>query len=191
MGIEFVILENKVLFVNPSFNFVLMKRLFGYVFIFLLFANFSIGIDKIDFSSDSNKREKVNCVLDLFSQNGDFILGSEMSKVIKNPTGDKGIIQYFLNNNIQMITYYDGKFWFKTLNQESQWLTLSPTLKGVKVKFPLLIKHDASIEVIRTADETTFIIQGIRLYGFDLEKIIVSDHLMTVYKYGTIIYQRS
>ena len=90
-----------------------------------------------------------------------------------------------------MITYYDGKFWFKTHNEESQWLTLSPTLKGVKVKFPLLIKHDASIEVIRTAEETTFIIQGIRLYGFDLEKIVVSDHLMTVYKYGTIIYQRS
>lgn len=168
-----------------------MKRFSFFTFIFFLFTNFSIGIDKLDFAGDRNKREKVNCVLDLFSKDGDYVLGSEMSKVIKNPSGDKGIIQYFLNHNIDMITYYDGKFWFKTNKEENQWLTLTPTLKGVKVKFPLLIKHNASIEVTRTGEETTFIISGMKLYGFDLEKIVVSDHLMTVYKFGTIIYQRS
>ncbi len=168
-----------------------MKRFLPYTFLFFLFTNFSIGIEKIDFAGDRNKREKVNCVLDLFSNNGDFILGSEISKVIKNPIGDKGLIQYFLNNNIEMITFYEGKFWFKTIHGENQWLTLAPTLKGVKVKFPVLVKHNASIEVSRTCEETTFIIHGIKLYGFDLEKIVVSDHLMTVYKYGTIIYQRS
>ena len=152
-----------------------MKRIFTYTFIFLLFSNFSIGVDKLNFGSDQNKRERVNSVLDLFSTDGDFILGTEMSKIIKNPSGDKCIIQYFLNNNIEMITFFEGKFWFKTLNEENQWLTLSPTLKGVKVKFPILIKHNACIEITRTEKETTFVISGIKLYGFDLEKIVVSD----------------
>jgi hypothetical protein len=168
-----------------------MRRYLLGILIFLFFSNFSIGVDKIDLSGNQNKREKVNSVLNLFGRDGDFILGSEISKVIKNPSGDKGVIQYFLNNNIEMITYYEGKFWFKTTNGESQWLTLYPTLKGVKVKFPILIKNDASIEISRTEKETTFIIHGIKLFGFDLEKIVVADHLMTVYKYGTIIYQRS
>ncbi len=168
-----------------------MKRILPYCIIFILFTNFSIGVDKLNFGSDQNKREKVNSVLDLFSNDGDFILGSEMSKLVHNPTGDRGIIQYFLNNNIEMITYYEGKFWFKTLDEENQWLTLTPTLKGVKVKFPILVKHNASIQITRTEKETTFIIRGIKLYGFDLEKIVVSDGFMTVYKFGTIIYQRS
>ncbi len=168
-----------------------MKRVLPSFFLFFLFTNFSIGTGGNECSGERNKRERINLILDLFSKDGDFILGREMSKIIKNPNGDKGAIKCFLNNNIEKITYHEGKFLFKMLNQQNQWLTLSPTLKGVKVKFPILIKHNASIEVSRTKEEIIFIIRGIQLYGFDLEKIVVSDHLMTVYKYGTIVYQRS
>ncbi len=169
-----------------------MKRLVFFVPLFLLLTNFTIIVENLDFSNTGkNKQQKVNSLLDMFTSDGDFILGTELAKLVKDRNGDKATIHSFMYHEVEMITYYDHKFWFKMRDGKSQYLTVFPNIKGMKVMFPFLIKHNACIEVIRTEEETTFVITGIKLWGFDLEKIVINDNIMTVYKYGTMIYQRS
>jgi hypothetical protein len=166
-----------------------MKKLVILASAFLFLTNFTVPLDKVSFNDGKTKREKINCLIDLFTANGDFVLGSELSKLFKKPTDDRKVIQYFVGQNIEMVTYYDGKFWFKMKDQKDQYLTLFPEVKGVKMKLPILIKHDACLEFVKSEKETTIKISGIEIFGFSLEKIVITDSSLTLYKYGEVVYE--
>lgn len=75
-----------------------MKRLVFFIPLFLLLTNFTIIVENLDFSNTSkNKQQKVNSLLDMFTSDGDFILGTELAKLVKDRNGDKAAIHSFIH----------------------------------------------------------------------------------------------